>query len=199
MPTGPLCLPATGLDGGSIAIVALIALAIIAVGIVALRKNKAAAAFILVPLAVLTLAFGGSAAPAQAIATPIADFTVSENWTPDGSYFSDPASPENLASLGTLDDLVTDEDAVQFFLTLSSEDGTESVSLDPNEAGASVGDGVAEVNSGAVDAAQLLLNDRFGDLILTYVIAIPYLDDCGNPWTTVVTWTGTVSFPPPVP
>lgn len=200
MLTGPLCLPATGLDGGSIAIAALLAVAIIAIGIVALRRNKAAAAMVLVPVAVLALAFGGTTTSAQAVTAKIADFTVSETWTfVDPDYLSEVADAAELELFDTLDALVTDPNSLVYTLTLSSEDGLETIAMDPSADADFDASGQVAVDGSAVFAAQALLEDPYGDLLLTYTITAPYIDDCGNPLSTVITWTGTVFFAPPVP
>lgn len=196
--TGPLCLPATGLDGGSIALIAVLAVAIIAVGVIALRRNKAAAAFILVPLAVLALAFGGTATSAEAVQAKIPDFTVSTVWTPSGpDYVSNAPTAQQLTDLQTLEELSTTE--ADFTLTLFNAARTQGQSIPTVNASAAVGTGIAEVDAAAVDTAQDAIVPGFGDLPLEYTITFHYLDDCGNPLTTTVVWTGTVNFLAPVP
>lgn len=70
------CLPATGLDSGWIAVAVLVAVAIVALGVVALRRSRAGVALLLVPLALLSVVLGSSPSAQAATSAACARVTV---------------------------------------------------------------------------------------------------------------------------
>jgi hypothetical protein len=197
-PAVSTCLAETGVDATPLVILAVLAVVLLAAGVLALRTSRARIALVLLPVALLALAFGGvaTANPAQAAppAQKIADFTVSDTWTYDDPDFtSEPASVASLEKLAQLEDWVIEYGTLTSqVVIMTTEDGTESA------------DATAAINGYDSATATFRFDDElledvaselgFGLLTLTVQVTWPYFDECAKPISTVTTWTGTIDY-----
>lgn len=189
MPTS--CLAVTGIDGTQSAIVAVLAAALIVAGVIALRRSKHAAMFVLAPLVILGLVLGTGAAPAQAYTAAYPSATLSEVWTlAEGTYASEVPADPDASNFGELfDDTEHVTDAVVMSFDGVAYEGAPFWVIDPT----------TYVISFGSEAIFLALADaEYGsgeDVTVTLTVTYDYADECDRPLQTVYTYTGTVSTP----
>ncbi len=196
-PAVSTCLAETGVDATPLVILAVLAVVLLAAGVLALRTSKARIALVLLPVALLALAFGGATANTAQAAPPaqkIADFTVSDTWTYDDPDFtSEPATVASLEKLAQLEDWVIEYGTLTSqVVTMTNEDGTESADATAAISGYDFATGSFRFDAALLEDVASELG--FGLLTLTVQVTWPYFDECAKPISTVTTWTGTLDY-----
>ena len=204
------CLPATGSDNTLLMLLLLGAAALlIVVGLVAVRSTKGRIAMLAIaPLALAGLALSAPTSAAQALEVAEPNFQVSDTWTETPGlafdYLSEDATVAQDTFLDAIEAEVTAGTATRSTtLTLSSQNGAYTVNLalswseDDFDHSVIVLD--EAVDAGAVALHALAAGAGYGDLPLTLTHTYDYKTAAGCPLQTVVTYTGTVFFPTPVP
>lgn len=204
------CLPATGIDNWTILLLVGVAMLLIVAGVLAVKKAKGRLAMVLAPLAILGLVVAAPASPAQALETAIPNYSFSDTWTVSGSVvdwdaLSENATGQALIDSQTLYDMEVDGSA------------TKTVSLvavaNPNPGGTYTFPGptypwsyddtdfsvlLEGSGPGGLNTAFTLLQDNT-NVAVTLTFTYDYEDQCGKPLQTVLTYTGSVTAPQPVP
>lgn len=205
------CLPATGSDNMTI-IVTLVGLAAILMvaGVIAVTKSKGRIALLLLPVAALALVLGAAPAkPAQALETAIPSFSFSDTWITNGvnvvdwNVLSENATGQALTDMQTLEDMVVEGTATKStsLTVASSPDPSDLYTFavvpgffDDFDFSYSIpGDGPNSLET-AITALQ---DDTALTTVLTFTY--DYKDSCNRPLQTIVTYTGLVTAPQPVP
>lgn len=199
------CLPATGIDTWTIALLIAGAAMLLAMGVVAVRRSRRGIALGIVPLLLLGVVLAAPAAPAQAITVAYPGFTVGTTdiddpspWfeSPDNVWALDQAlTPEQEATLADLAEMINADDA-----SLTIGDVQFATLVDPPQTTTQPSSSVVfaaelyypTVTSEAVDAAVDALNDL--NLSMTVTYTYDYQDDCGRPLQTVIVFTGLLAF-----
>lgn len=202
------CLPATGLDGGVLAILFVAATLLLIAGGVLIARKRSRIALLLVPVAAIALVLGGTGAqPAQAVTTAIPSVTIGATdypddytvWTwngMDSTYeLEAPLPPQLTATVEALTQLYADGKITGVtqsplrFAQIEAPFGTFEVA----EPDVYYTDNLPVITEADVDEALdsfESLNPMSATLSVTYT----YNDDCGAPLQTTITWTGLLFF-----
>lgn len=198
------CLPATGPEQWTIMLLVVIAVALLAAGVLVIRTARGRLAVALVPLAVLALAVGAPAAPAQA-AEQVPDMTIAGGWTyvDDGvneprwvSGAADATQLEQIFELDAIYNSGVDFSSVVSIEVVDLTDPALTATVDPTTLHISDVDGSISLTVGAV--AEVIAG--WGDAVgMTALITMTYPGPCDEPVQTSITYTGTLQFPAPSP
>lgn len=204
------CLPATGSDNMTL-IVMLVGLAAILMiaGVIAVKKSKGRIALLLLPVAALALVLGAAPAkPAQALETAIPSFSFSDTWTVSGGILdwdalSEDATGAALADMQTLEDMVVEGTATKStsLTVASSPDPSDTYTFQVVPGSFDDFDfsyTIPGTGPNSLDTAIDLLEDST-NLVTVLTFTYDYKDSCDRPLQTVVTYTGEVTAPQPVP
>lgn len=202
------CLPATGADQTHIVLLATLAVLLLAAGAIAMAKTRGRIALVLIPVAILALVVGAPGAPARALETAIPNYSFSDTWTVSGDVVawdatSEDATGQALVDSQTLYDMEVDGSATKT-VSLVVSNGPNPANTYTFQIPPWLYDDfdfstlIPGTGPNSISTAMTLLQDTTNlDMVLTFTY--DYKDSCNRPLQTVLTYTGTVTAPQPVP